>query len=105
MRAIINGFRYDTDKATLIGSTAADCSTRDFSYWEAGLYKTPRAGRYFLAGEGGPMTQFANHRADRSISSGERIIPMTEPQALEWATEYLSTEIVEHYFGHMIEDA
>src|SRR5208337_3515187 len=47
MRAVINGLRYDTDKAVLIGEAGYSGSYSDFQWWEAGLYRTPRAGRYF----------------------------------------------------------
>jgi len=105
MRAIINGFRYDTDRARLLGeggSLAVPYS--DFRWWEAGLYVTPRAGRYFLAGEGGPMTRFAQRVGDMR-GYGERIIPMTAEEALEWAQRFLTTEEVESAFGDSVEDA
>ena len=61
MKAIINGLRYDTDKATLIGEASHGYAS-DFQHWEAGLYKTPRSGRFFLAGSGGPMTRWSRPR-------------------------------------------
>lgn len=42
MKSIIQGKRYDTDKAQLLGAVETDGLTKsDFRYWEAGLYKTP----------------------------------------------------------------
>lgn len=105
MKKIIDGTRYDTEKAQLVGEAAAGVSRRDYSFWSAGLYKTPRSGRFFLAGSGGPMTRFAYSPDGNSMSGGEKLIPMTKNEALEWAEQYLSTEIVEHYFSDMIEDA
>jgi len=109
MKAIINGFRYDTEKATAVGGAnnigAGASFWSDFSAWEATLYKTPRAGRYFLAGEGGPMTRFS-HRVDQnSTSGGSKIIPMTAEEALEWAENYLDADAVEKHFSDMIKDA
>jgi len=109
MKAIINGTRYDTEKAELIGETdnlghGAD-STRDFQYWSAGLYTTPRSGRYFLAGEGGARSMWARSAGQRSWTGGEGIKPLTEAAAFEWAQQELSTEVVEQHFSHLIVEA
>ena len=76
MRKIINGMRYDTEKAIKIGTYCAPGSTTDFYWYEATLYKTPRSHRFFLAGEGSAMSRFA-------------IIPLEDGEALEWAEKYL----------------
>jgi hypothetical protein len=104
MKAIINGFRYDTEKAEKLGEGWSDCGRGDFGYWEAGLYITPRAHRYFLAGEGGPMTSWRRRVGD-SYTGGEGIIPLNQADALEWAERHLSTEEVEAGFGEVVEDA
>jgi hypothetical protein len=106
MKAIINGKRYDTSKATLIGETSSPgyVSVNDFSYWEAGLYKTPRSGTYFLAGQGGPMTRWSRS-AGNMQTGGSGIIPLDADEALEWAERYLATSEVEAGFGAVVEDA
>jgi len=105
MRRIINGFRYDTDRAQLVGEGGSSGLSRsDFRWWQAGLYVTPRARRYFLAGEGGPMTRFGQRVGDMT-GYGEAIIPVTEDEALEWAEQFLTTAEVEATFGDSIEDA
>ncbi len=109
MRAIIDGFRYDTDKAELVGEydnlhKGVDSFT-DFGYWEAGLYRTPKTGRYFLAGEGGAMTRFARPAGNNSMGGGSRIIPMREDEAFDWAQSYLDAGDVEKHFGHLLQDA
>jgi len=107
MKKIINGTRYDTEKAICIGEYdhGSYPGSGDFSHWSAALYKTPRSGRYFLAGEGGAMTRFAEHCANGTSCGGTRLIPLTADEALEWAERYLSTDEVEEAFGDMIEDA
>jgi hypothetical protein len=105
MKAIINGLRYDTDKATLIGEASSDESRSDFRYWAAGLYVTPRAKRYFLAGEGGAMTRWAQSIGLNSRSGGSGIKPLDEADAREWAERYLTVAEVEAAFGATIEDA
>ena len=106
MKAIINGKRFNTEKATLIGETSNNSTTSrtDFSYWEAGLYVTPRSGAYFLAGMGGPMTRWAKRFSD-GWGAGEGIFPLTAAEALAWAESELSFDVVEAKFSHMIEEA
>lgn len=105
MKRIITGKRYDTETAICIGTASQDQSRSDFSYWEAGLYVTPRSKAYFLAGEGGPMTRFARSLGNRGQQYGENIFPMTPAEALEWAEQHLTVDEVEEHFGDMIEDA
>lgn len=105
MKTIINGVRYDTTKANVIGTHYHGTNTRDFEQWEATLYVTPQSGRYFLAGEGGPMTHYARHSGPNSWGGGSRIDPLTKDQAFEWAQRYLEPDDVDKYFHDMIEDA
>lgn len=104
MQAIINGVRYDTAKATRIGEASGGSGPGDFRYFEADLYRTPRSGRYFVAGKGGPMTVFS-HFNGNTTSGGSKIIPMSEKEAFEWAQEMLSIDEVEKHFGALIEEA
>ena len=104
MKAIINGIRYDTEKARLIGEVWYG-ALEDFSHWEAGLYVTPRGRRYFLAGSGGPMTRWARPAVSGGLIAGEGIIPLTREEALEWAEKNLSAAEIEAEFGDMLEDA
>lgn len=99
MIRIINGVRYDTGAAHLIGEATHGEMVTDYTYWRAGLYKTPRSGRYFVAGEGGPMTHFASTDGDgRSWAWGERIIPLGPKEAREWAEAHLTAREVERAF-------
>ena len=65
MKAIIHGLQYDTDKATLIGEANSGPSESDLYLWSAGLYRTPCAGRYFLAGYGGTLHPLARQQLRR----------------------------------------
>jgi len=111
MKAIINGKRFDTDKAILIAETNNidhNTSRRDFRFWEAGLYKTPRSGTYFLAGQGGAMSIFSQSAGQNSWSGGEGIIPFESRRAaLDWAQDALShrPDVIEAEFGDMVQDA
>jgi len=104
MKAIFNGLRYDTEKAMLVGeSCSSSLSVYDFGHWEAKLYKTPRSGRFFLAGTGGPMTRWARPMGNNGQTGGSGIIPMNEEDAREWAEQYLSAAEIEA--GFAVEDA
>ena len=105
MKKIINGIRYNTESATEIGHYATPgLGGDDFHYWGASLYKSPRSGRFFLAGEGHAMTRFASTCGNMK-GWGARLIPMTEEEALEWAEQYLDPSEFEEHFADMIEDA
>ena len=105
MKKIINGLRYDTDKATLIGEYhTPGLGSGDFRYWEASLYKTPKSGKFFLAGEGHAMTRFASHTGNSS-GWGSKLIPMNKEEALEWAEQYLDADDIEEHFADSVEDA
>lgn len=102
MKKIIEGKRYDTDTADLIGR--AERCHGSFSDWDAGLFRT-KNGAYFLAGEGGPASPYAAPSGERGTQSGSKIIPLTLEEARDWAEHNLETEVVEAAFGGNIEDA
>lgn len=95
MKAILDGFRFDTDKAQLIGQASSNLSQSDFGWWQAGLYVSPRSRVFFLAGEGGPMTRFARKAPGGGIMGGKRIIRIPENDAFAWACEYLCQSDIE----------
>jgi len=85
MKAIISRIRYNTETATLIGKTSHGWG-RDHGYYSCGLYRT-RTGRYFLAGEGGPASMFAQQVGNSSIG-GSGIVPLEEDEALDFAERH-----------------
>lgn len=106
MRRIIGGKRYDTEKAILIGeASSSNAYPGDFQYWGAGLYRTPKSGRYFLAGEGGAMSMFSQPYGQNGSQSGQGVIPLTPAGALEWAERNLEQDEIEEHFADSIEDA
>jgi hypothetical protein len=106
MKAIINGLRYDTTKAICLGETDSGGSYGDFSHWSAGLYRTPRSGRFFLAGGGGPMTRWSRRGEQQNETrGGHGIIPMDREEALEWAEQYLTPAEIEAGFAEQLQDA
>lgn len=103
MKKIINGRVYDTEKAKELGTYANAGSWRDFSHLEEILYRK-KTGEFFLFGEGGPMTRYAEAEGQNSWSGGRRIMPMTYDKAREWAEEHLEANEYETIFGEIVED-
>lgn len=110
MKAIIDGRRYNTEasmtvlvgEASNLGSGVS--STTDFGYWSAGLYRTGK-GSFFLAGEGGPMSQFGKASGGNTFTFGEKIIPLSKEDALAWAEQWIAPEVIEVFFKDMLEEA
>lgn len=102
MKKIINGKKYDTDTATEVGYWSNGFGYRDFSWMEETLYRK-KTGEFFLHGEGGPMTGYAEQCGGNGWCSGERIIPMTEEKAKEWAERRMDVDEYEALFGEVEE--
>ena len=97
MKKIINGKRYDTDTARELGRDSYS-NRRDFHHWIETLYRK-NTGEYFLHGVGGPATKYAVTVGQNQWEGGEKIIPLTEQAAREWAEEHLSADQYEQVFG------
>ena len=102
MKKIINGKVYDTEKAKKAGYWGNGLGYRDFGWKEETLYRK-KTGEFFLHGEGGPATNYAE-RIDNAWSSGERIMPMSFAEARAWAEEHLDGDEFEEIFGAVAED-
>lgn len=102
MKKIINGRVYDTEKAKELGTYANYGSWRDFSHLEETLFRK-KTGEYFLFGEGGPATKYAEAEGQNSWTGGRRIMPMTYDEARAWAEEHLTADEYEAIFGEIVE--
>ena len=96
MKKIINGRRYDTDSAKELGSNSYSNRT-DFNFWEETLYRKS-TGEFFLYGEGGPASRYAQAVGQNSWSGGSRIMPMSTHEAKSWAEKNLSGDEYEKIF-------
>ena len=105
MKAIIRGKRYDTDKAEHLATASSNLSRSDFGWWQEELYRTTRSKAYFLAGEGHARSHYAEHRGNGEYAPGEKITPLTDEAAFEWAQTHLTADECEAVFGDQIEDA
>lgn len=103
MKKIINGKVYDTNTAQRVGYWSNNLTYRDFSWCEETLYRK-KTGEYFLHGEGGPASRYAEAVGTNSWGSGERIMPLTYKEASEWAEKHLDGDEYEQIFGAVSED-
>ena len=102
MKKIINRKRYDTETAKLIGSYGYS-NPSDFNYWSEDLYQK-KTGEFFLYGEGGARTQYAQAIDLNSWCGGERIMPLSYDEAREWAEKHLDADTYKEVFGPVAED-
>lgn len=103
MKAIIDGIRYDTEKAEAVASYSNGLGRSDFRFIYETLFLTC-SGRWFLAGEGGPMTEYAKKVADGRMS-GDSIRPLDRDAALAWLELRREVEAIERHFADDIVDA
>ena len=103
MKKIISGKVYDTDTAKKLGDWSNGGGWRDFSHVEEHLYRK-KTGEFFLHGEGGPATQYAEATGTNSWIGGDRLMPMTFSEAREWAEDKLDADEYEAIFGAVAED-
>lgn len=101
MRKIIANKSYDTDTAALVG-TWDNREYGNFDYVAESLYRK-RTGEYFLHGEGGPRSRYAESHGNNSWGAGEAITPLSIESASEWAREHLDSVIYEREFGETSE--
>lgn len=80
MKATINGVRYDTKASEVLADVYCSKKTDDWHWWSERLFRTRRSERYFLVGDGGKLTIWA----DRSV------LPLTKDEALSWAKRHLA---------------
>ena len=97
MKKIIKGKRYDTDSAKEIGYDYFS-HPGDFTYWRETLYRK-NTGEYFLYGEGGPASKYAEVVGQNEWMGGEKIIPLSTETAKAWAEEHLTADEYEAAFG------
>lgn len=101
MRKIIANKNYDTDTAVLVG----EWNNREydsFDYVAESLYRK-RTGEYFLHGEGGARSRYAESHGNNSWGAGETIMPLSVESATKWAESHLTADAYESEFGKVSE--
>lgn len=103
MKKVIDGKIYNTETAELIHEWDNGYYQSDFHYCAESLYKTKK-GAYFIAGEGGAMSDYAKSYGNNR-GSGEDIRALTEAEAMLWLEEHDGADALQKYFGGKIEEA
>lgn len=101
MRKIIDGRTYNTETSKEIGHWHNGLYTGDMGYCCETLYRNTK-GAYFLHGEGGAQSKYAGQDGDLPCP-GEKIIPLSQEDAQEWAEKHLDPDEYEAEFGEAAE--
>lgn len=96
MKKIIDGKKYSTKTAQKMGERDNGYAASDFNYMAETLYRK-KTGEFFLHSEDGGLN-------GDSIGGGERITPLSEKEAKEWAEARLEVDEYEAIFGEVSED-
>ncbi len=97
MNKVINGKRYDTEKAERVGERDNGLFPGDLDYYSETLYKK-RTGEFFLHAEGGPRSRCAK-RVGSGWAGGEELCPLPFEEARAWAEGNLTADEYAGLFG------
>jgi len=102
MIRVIDGLRYDTETAEEICDItpqgSRSMSRSDFRWEDTRLYRT-RKGRFFVAGEGGALSQWAQPTGGNGSTAGEGLRPITEKQARYLVESFADAATYTRVFG------
>ena len=102
MRKIVDGKIYDTEAAERIAERHTGYGRGDFNWCEESIYRTKK-GNWFLAGQGGAMTRYAQSSGEYKTTSLD-IIPLSDEEAVEWLQEHAQDKL-EKYFPNLFTEA
>ena len=103
MNKIINGKVYNTGTAHKIGTWSNGADRTDFSWVEESLYQK-KTGEFFLHGQGGPNTRYAQQLEASHWTGGETISLVSYDSARQWAEDHLTADQYQAVFGEIAED-
>lgn len=102
MKKIINGKLYNTETAIEIGVWSNGHNYSDFQWCEETLYKT-KNGKYFIFGEGGPLSPYTETCGNNNWCGSSEITPLTDVEAASWAEKNLTADEFIEAFGNVEE--
>jgi len=97
MKKVIDGKLYNTATAECLAEWSYS-NPSDFNYVSEALYRT-RKGQYFLFGEGGAMSKYAESCGENSWGGGSDIVPMDCDEAKAWVEEHGTADDYINAFG------
>lgn len=103
MNKIIKGKRYNTETAELIGTYENNEPQKSDLWVKEELYRK-RTGEFFLACQGGALTEYGIISVNGTDKPGEELNPITAECAAEWCEENLTGDEYEKIFGPVEED-
>lgn len=83
MKKVINGRSYNTETAKELGYQTNGYANNDIYFTGETLYRK-KTGEFFLYGEGGAYSIYGRDFG-MSRGGGEKIIPLSEDEAKNWA--------------------
>ena len=104
MKRIIDGKRYDTEKAVHIHGWDNGNFTNDFRYRSKDLYRT-KSGRWFIHHTGGALTDMAKSAGNNSTTGSEDIEPVSAEDAFRFLVSHDGEDEAEELFPEKIQDA
>ena len=102
MRKTIANKLYDTATAKAVGNWQRGLPF-ERGYISETLY-LKKTGEYFLHGEGGSRSRYAQRVAPNTWGNGERIIPLANEEAHDWAENHLNAATYDVVFGEINDD-
>lgn len=93
MKMIQNNLVYDTTKAEEIARNSY-LSPGDFHYYCDRLYRTA-SGRFFMVGEGGAMSKYAEAIGNNTTSGSSRIWAISKEEAKKFCEKYNTQKAIE----------
>ncbi len=103
MNKVIRGKRYNTDTARLVGAWEAN-EPKDSDLWLREELYQKRGGEFFVVGQGGSMTEYAQFSVNGTDKPGVELRPITPDEASSWAEDHLTGDEYEEIFGEVAED-
>lgn len=97
MKKIINDKKYDTETAECVDSWQYSYPN-DFHYVREELYQK-KNGEFFLYGEGGAASCYAESVTQNERCGGEAIKPLSDDAAKEWLEQHSDADTYEKLFG------
>lgn len=91
MKRTINGEVYNTEKGS-IKLTEKICKNEDTPKWQCETLYMRDDGKYFLYGEGGFKSPYADDLGENGKQDGDKIMPLEEEQAKNWVKENKSED-------------
>lgn len=97
MNKVINGKRYDTETAELVGEWTNGHRYGEFQYECEKLYRK-KTGEFFLYGSGGAMSSYAVPSGNHNWTGSSKITPISINEAKKWVEKNLDADDYESLF-------